>query len=208
MLDNMLEDRVSLVKSDGTFIKDNVPALVMKGKIQIHDYTLPIEVGDHLLRKLPNTLVEDYIVNDPVLNVGLGKKFYTVHVHRSGVAAGQQSSVIHHIVNNFNGPNSRVNINSSDNSTNIIGSVDIERLVKFLDQVKPAISGLPDAQRKAISVPLALLDDEIRAGSPSSSKVDSALHSIKTIAEGATGNLIATGIIGLIAAITGTPVAF
>ena len=50
VLDDMLEDRVTLVKNDGRIEREEIPSLVMKGKVQIHDSSLPIEVGDHLLR--------------------------------------------------------------------------------------------------------------------------------------------------------------
>ncbi len=198
VLDHMLEDRVTLVKSDGKIERQDIPALVMKGEIQIHDATLPIEIGDHLLRNLPSGLVEDFIVDDPVLHSGLGVKFFTVHVHRDNASAVRQSAAIQNITNNFTGPNSRVNINSVDNSINTLNEISVEKLQALINQIKPAINGLPQTQRQAIVAPLALLEDEIRSGNPSTSKVAVALQSMKTVAEGAAGNLIATGIVGLI----------
>ena len=35
MLDHMLEDRVTLVKKDGAVIREGIPSLVTKGKVQI-----------------------------------------------------------------------------------------------------------------------------------------------------------------------------
>ena len=63
-LANMYSDRVTLVKADGSVSRENLRAVVMKGKIQLHDGTLPIETGDHLLRKIPNGTVADYKFTD------------------------------------------------------------------------------------------------------------------------------------------------
>jgi hypothetical protein len=57
---------------------------------------------------------------------------------------------------------------------------------------------LPEPQRTEIAVPVTLLEDEIRRGSPEPSKLEGALRSMQTIAEGATGNLIAAGIVTMI----------
>ncbi len=198
MLDNMLEDRLTLVKQDGTIAKEQIPALVMKGKIQIHDFTIPIEVADHLLRNLPNGFVEDYIVDDPVLQSGLGHKFYTVHVRRSSSPAAQQRAAIQNITNNFHGANSRVNIASTDNSINISGEISAEKAQAFLAQLKPVIAGLPEPQQTEIKGQVALLDEEINKTLPSPSKITEVLRSIRTAAEGAAGNLIASGIVAML----------
>jgi hypothetical protein len=198
MLEDMLNDRVTLVKKDGTVIREDIPSLVTKGKVQIHDATLPIEPGDHFLRKLPSGLVEDYLVEEPTLHAGLDQPIFVVHVRRSKTPEAGPQAVIQSITNNFNGANSRVNINSVDNSTNIAREISITKLHAFLDQVKPALGSLPEPQREAIKAPLAVLENEVRSDSPSSSNIATALQSAKTIVEGAVGNLIATGIAGMI----------
>lgn len=199
MLHHMLNDRVTLVKKDGTLHRENIPALVTKGRVQVHDTTIPIEIGDHLLRKLPNGLVEDYVVDDPVLQSGLGsiEAFYIVHVSRSGQPLAQPQAVIQNITNNFHGANSRVNIHSADLSTNISTEIDVQRIKSFVEQVKPVVGELPKAARDTIVEPLTLLEDEIRSGVPSPPKVKAALESIRSIAEGVAGNLIAAGIVAL-----------
>lgn len=196
-LSHLYSDRITLVKANGSVSRDNIPAVVSRGSIQIADATLPIEVGDHLLRKLPNGMVEDYIVDDPVLNAGLRgtiQPFYTAHVRRSGAPSQQPEAALQHITNVFNGANARVNMNSTDNSINVASSLNLETLRDFLAQVKPAIGALPDEQRAAIVVPLSLLEEELNSETPAPSKIALALQSIKSIAEGAAGNLVASGI--------------
>lgn len=97
--EEIMNDRVTLVKKDGSVAKDEIQCLVTKGQIQIYDPTLPIEVGDHLLRKLPNGLVEDYVVEYPQLHSGLGSisAFYIIEVKRTDTPASQPSTVIQSI---------------------------------------------------------------------------------------------------------------
>jgi hypothetical protein len=196
MLDHLLNDRVTLVKSDGEVRRSDIPSLVSRGSIQIHDSTIPIEVGDHLLRELPNGLVEDYVVDDPVLQAGIGsvKPFYIVHVSRSNRPAAQANVAIQNITNNFHGSNSRVNINSTDQSTNLSSNIGIESVKSFLDQVKASASALPAATAAEIAPDIALLEAELRSETPSQERISSALSSIKNVVEGAAGNLVASGI--------------
>lgn len=197
-------DRVTLVKPDGTVERENIPAIVTGMKIQVHDPKLPVEMGDHLLRTLPSGLVEDYIVNDPQFHAGLSghiEGFFIIHVKRSGLPASKPQSAIQNITNNFTGANSRVNINSTDMSTNVSFKVDMNQLKAFVDQLKPLMPALPEAHRSAIGEPLARLEEEVRSPMPSHAKIGAALHSIKTIAEGAAGNLVASGIVGMITAL-------
>ncbi|MGY4174729.1 hypothetical protein ACVIHH_000020 [Bradyrhizobium sp. USDA 4518] len=65
------------------------------------------------------------------------------------------------------------------------------------------MAALPQEQQQAITEPLAVLEVEAVSPAPSQSKIRAALLTIKTVAEGATGNLIASGISALIAKILG-----
>jgi hypothetical protein len=203
-LASLYSDRVTLVKADGTISRSDLLAVVGKGSIQLHDGTLPIEAGDHLLRKLPNGMVEDYTVIEPTLHSGLGITYYEVDVRKGGSPAQPQQAAIQHITNVFHGANARVNMNSVDNSSNIVTGLDLSAVRDFLKQVKPAVAGLPEPQQTDIAAPLILLEAEMNNENPSPSKVADALRSIKTIAEGAAGNLVASGIGSLVGPILTT----
>lgn len=207
VFDDLMNDRVTLVKRDGTVSKENITSLVAAGSIQINDQSLLMEPNDHLLRTLPNGLVEDYIIVDPQFHAGFGgiESFWTVKVRRSNAPAAQTGVTIQRITNNFHGANSRVNIASTDLSTNTATSFDPAKLQALIEQVRPAIGALPQPQRDAIQAPLALLEDEVRSGAPTDSKVALALQSIKSVAEEVTGNLIAAGIVGLVAPLLTSP---
>lgn len=164
MFKNILKDRVTLVKSSGNLEREEIPDFVNGKSIHIQDVTLLIEVGDHLLRSIPNGLVEDYIVEDPVLHSGLGRKFYEVAVRRNSSQEVAKGLAIQNITNNFNGPNSRVNLFSTDNSINMADGINIEKLRNFLDQATPFVSALPNGQRMEITAQLKILEDQVQSG--------------------------------------------
>lgn len=119
MLQDLLNDKVTLVKNNGEKVKSGIPAQVSSNQIIIFDSSLPIEVGDHILRQLKNGLVEDFIVDDPCFQTGLGDipDSFQIQVHRSNEPTAKPEVIINHI----SGNNARVNIGSTDNSTNIVG---------------------------------------------------------------------------------------
>ena len=197
----MYSDRVTLVKADGTVSRTDLLAVVMKGSIQLHDGTVPIEAGDHLLRKLPNGMVEDYIVIEPTLHSGLGISYYEVDVRKEASPAQPPQATIQNITNIFHGNNSRANISSTDNSINVASGFDLETIRDFAAQVRSARMSLPEIQREEIAKPLAALEAEIHSPEPSPSKIAEAVQSIKSVAEGAAGNLVASGIVSLAAPI-------
>lgn len=200
MLKDFNKDRVTLVKSNGQVAKENIPALVTGSMVCTADQTLPLEVGDHLLRKLPNGLVEDYEITNPkFFNVG-SNSYFQIDVRKHG-APKEQATIIQGINNHFTGPNARVNIHSTDNSINVSAGFTQEQLRNFVGQVRPVVSQLPQDGREIVEAQLLTIEREADEPSPSKMSVLGALQSIKTVAEGASGNLVAAGIISLISAL-------
>jgi hypothetical protein len=74
----------------------------------------------------------------------------------------------------------------------------------FLAQVSATLGALPAEQQKAITTLLAELEAETTSSKPSRSKIRSVLQMIKTITEGAAGNLVASGITAVIVQILGS----
>lgn len=60
MLDDMLNDKITLSNEAGEIYATNVAAHVNNEKIQIHRKDLPITNGDRVCRRLPNGLTEYY----------------------------------------------------------------------------------------------------------------------------------------------------
>ena len=153
-------DRVSHAKADGTVVKENIPAFVSSGKVITWDTSLPLEVGDHLLRQLPNGFVEDFIVDDPSYfsDVGGIGAHFQVKVHRSGMPAALPSTII----NNITGDHARVNIQSVDASRNRI----VQNDMGIFKELAAAIhAGVNSEEQDAILERLMAL--EKAAGTPS-----------------------------------------
>ncbi len=193
---SLANDRITYVKN-GQVVRENIRAVVSGNDIHVDVTDLPFEKDDHILRQLPNGLVEDFIITRPEFNKGLGgaiPDFYVLKTRRSNEPVASPQTVIA----NINGNNSRVYVNSTDNSVNVTSSViSAEQLGAFLAQVKPSLAALPAETRPAVEEAVAALEAEAANASPSQSKIRTSLQSIKTICEGAAGNLIATGIVGL-----------
>ena len=191
--DDMMNDTVTLVKKDGTVVKEGIKAQVSRGLIIIFDASLPIEPGDHFIRIQPSGLAEDYVVIDPGFmsgGTGLIPPHFQSKVRRSDAPVAPPSTII----NNLHGPNSRVSINSTDNSTNTSITVGTLEVASLIEKIKPHLSSLPEDTKTQMQVPIELLETEIRSGKPNSSVLVEGLKSIKVIAEGAAGNLVAAGI--------------
>jgi hypothetical protein len=201
----MMRDKVTLVKANGTVARENIQAQVSAGQIITFDADLPLEPGDHFLRFLPSGLVEDYVVEDPNFMTGIHgiPASFQSRVHRSREAAAPPQQVIQQITNHFHGDNSRVTF-GTDNSINVVNQLPTA-LADLVEQIKPHVNSLPEPQRTEIAAPLKLLEDEIKSHSPEPSKVRGALRSILTTIEGAAGNLIAAGIQVMITKYLGIP---
>lgn len=202
MLTDFNKDKVTLVKADGAVAKEQVPALVTSENIFTADTQLPVEIGDYLLRNLPNGLVEKYEVRNPKFyDVGHGvDAHFQIEVARAGRPQAQ-ATVVQGITNNFTGPNSRVNINSTDNSINVSADFSSDQLRNFIEQVRPVLSQLPEDSQEIVAAQLITIEEEADKPTPAKIRVLSALQSIKSVAQGASGNLVAAGIISLIGAL-------
>ncbi|WP_298303017.1 hypothetical protein [uncultured Erythrobacter sp.] len=108
-----------------------------------------MEPGDELRRQLPNGKDDVYLIKDPALyRTGMVPDHYQVKVERKGVMSANTGG--HYI--SVSGANSRVNINSTDNSSNSTTSNEV-----FTDLRVAVQAGVPDAvERDAI---LAAIDE-------------------------------------------------
>ena len=75
---------------------------------------------------------------------------------------------------------------------------DLTELRGIIDQISGAAGQLPDEAQKPVAAALADARKELEAAQPNHGRLCTALTSIRTTCEGAAGNLIAAGIIGLI----------
>ena len=129
----LLNDRVTLIKKDGQRF-ENLSASVQPGLIFTDNPKIPIEDGDQFERQLPSGIVEVFTVVD----LGFQQGGVTIPAHyqskvRKNTAESPRSprpAAEPQVVYNLIGPNARVNIQSSDSSTNVVS---VESAVLFDD---------------------------------------------------------------------------
>ncbi len=111
--------------------------------------------------------------------------------------------------NNFHGSNIGVLGNVSgqarvSNSQHANSSAPSKNdLRDFVEQVRSSQSLLPDSIQEEVGQSLLILDEQISGGATDAPKTVGALKSIRVICEGAAGNLVASGVIGLVAKLIG-----
>ena len=148
MIERMMNETLSFVKADGTNLKDGIKGLVTDGKVFTFDTSLPVQPEDRFLRKLPSGHVEEYIVEDPGYQRGVGgaiKPHFQAKVRRSDVPAAPARTII----NNIQGENARVNIHSVDNSQNLVVSASNDEIFSQLREMLTG-AGLADGEQARI----------------------------------------------------------
>ena len=135
MFSRLMNDRVTLVKRTGQRF-ENLRASVQSGLIVTDDVEVPVEDGDTFERTLPSGVKESFDVLDAGFQQGLHRipAHYQSKVQKNTAKArGKTSS--QQTVYNLIGTNARVNIRSTDSSTNV---VNVDATVLF-DNLRGAI---------------------------------------------------------------------
>lgn len=117
IFDHVPQSELEIVAPDGT-LRASTRGIFGKKQVTILDASVVIEPGDEIRRKLPNGREEVFAVRDP--------RFLEQHLHvpaRYLVSVSRKGAVVqgtggHYI--NVIGVNARVNIESVDQSTNVV----------------------------------------------------------------------------------------
>jgi hypothetical protein len=121
--DHFPKSKLDIVASDGTLRSSSV-GVVSGDSILIEDVSAVIEVGDEMRRTLPNGSEEVFVVDDPAFR----EKFHTIDAHYQ-VKVHKRGTFPRHTGGHYNlhvtGNNSRVNIGSTDRSTNVVVEGDV-----------------------------------------------------------------------------------
>lgn len=97
-------------------------------------------------------------------------------------------------------------VSGDANNTGFIasgGDMSVGSLSKLVIQIREALPALPPEARQSMEHPLTNLETELSSPKPSKGRVAELMTSMRTILEGATGNLAASGILAAIAAAVG-----
>ena len=140
LFEEMMNDEVTLIKQDGEKYK-NIKADVQTEKIFISNGKIPIEEGDKIKRILPNNLIETYIVLDRGFKKGFSEEDYHYQCKvKKETTINTENNKNKKIIYNVNGENSRVNINSTDKSTNTVNLSSEELFDELREVIKENIS--------------------------------------------------------------------
>lgn len=137
-----LPDKVTLIKK-GKVIEENIPADVQPSMIFIDNHKLLLEEGDILQRILPNGLEENYKILDRGFFSNSTGGEYQAKVKKVTALSNQSGKTVY----NIQGDNSRVNINSNDNSVNIINKSSEE----FFTDLRAAVKNeIPESEKNRL----------------------------------------------------------
>jgi hypothetical protein len=138
MLEGFLTDRVTLVKKDGQRFED-LPASVQPTLIVTQDPKIPIEDGDQFERRIPSGVVEIFLIVDAGFYQAFGgvTAHYQSKVRKS--TANRPTVPQTQVVYNLSGPNARVNIRSTDSSTNVVNVESAALFDKLRNKMQEAI---------------------------------------------------------------------
>jgi hypothetical protein len=191
VFDQLMTDTLSLRKWDGRVFERIRACVGGKGGILIEDVRLPIESGDRLTRDLPNGLREEFIVDDPGFNGGLGD--ITAHFQVKVRRASQEKRSPATVQNVFYGPVGGVAQNSKHFSQTVSVGIPSQDLARLVTELTTHLNELNlDAQRKKrTEAQLAALKVEL-AGDPDPAIVRQAGRTLRNVIEGAIGSLLAT----------------
>jgi hypothetical protein len=148
-LSSLYRDVITILKPSGEVL-DGIKANVQPTIIFIHDEKLPLEENDKIFRKLPSGLVETYIVIDRGYHCGIGgiNGHYQAKVRKEGsINEEKYKSIIN--IYQASGPNSRINISSTDNSQNYYRDPDL-----MFNELKLVLDGIIEGEIKEKSLQL------------------------------------------------------
>jgi hypothetical protein len=147
--------RITLVKPDGT-IHEEIPADVHSDLIIVLDVSVPVEDGDRIRHVLPNGLIDSYVVMDRGFMAARGsfKDHYQIKVRKENRPPDSNQLANSNrppdsdrplsVVYNLHGANSRINIQSSDSSFNVVNaSTD-----KVFDELRSALQSLANTAER------------------------------------------------------------
>ena len=136
---NLMNDSVTIVHKDGSKI-ENVWASVQKEKIFITDVTVSLSVGDRIERQLPSGKREVLTITHVHLWSGRSRisSHYEIAYEREDVQQRSSRPVAVN-VHVSDSPHARVNLNSTDQSNNIISNQNEDIFSQIRDILRESV---------------------------------------------------------------------
>ncbi len=142
--ETFLTDTLTL-RNAGGIEHPGIQASVSDQKITIFDVSMHVEPNDVLIRSLPNGRSEEFIVEDAIYSTA----FHSIPAHWSIKyrRRSQQARTPHNVTYNVNGQNSRININSHDQSRNVAHAQSQQVFADMRHAVLQQLPSSPDRDR-------------------------------------------------------------
>jgi hypothetical protein len=139
VFDMMMNDTVTVYTASGVY--ENVPASVQRGKILTTRTDIPIKTGDRITRKTDAGVIEGFIVDDPGFQSAFHgmPAIYGMRVRRDD--APPRPAVAGTVIYNVTGTGARFNLNSVDNSTNVVHQSRSELFQALRDAIRSNVRG-------------------------------------------------------------------
>lgn len=139
--------------SPGGEVRATTEGIFANNQVIVFDERIVVFVGDEVRRRLPNGTDEAFEVIDPVFQNGLGgiPSHFKLKIQRKGTFPHRQGG---NFTINVSGPNSRVNIASTDNSKNVVGNDAV-----FGDLLRAVDENVHGADRDAIFAAIQSMQD-------------------------------------------------
>ncbi|MDZ5647366.1 hypothetical protein [Nitrospirillum sp. BR 11828] len=160
-------------------------------QFQVH---IPISAAIRLLDAVRNRILDWSLSLEKAGVLGIGMSFTQNEKEKVRNMANNTYNINGNIGVFGDVSKSHVHTNQSAN----YNSSDLNDLAEAIRQIKISIEQLPDQIQTPTLSALNTIEAEIKSQSPNSSLIRQSLASIRTSCEGAVGNLIASGILGLI----------
>ncbi|EOV8092623.1 hypothetical protein ACOKWN_002331 [Vibrio parahaemolyticus] len=195
--ERFMTDTVTLVKVSGEEFSSLKAQVSQKGILMKGDTF--IESGDKVVRHMSNGHDEEFVVIDTRFQ----EKFRSMPAHYNLEVSKVTSlkpvtSNTKTVVNNtynFNGDNSRVNNNSTDNSTNTVVTDSHDYISQLREEVNRVIA--PEAQRREAMQIVDVIEQQLQESLPNKTIVSSMVNSLPALGSLASiGSLIVSALGG------------
>lgn len=181
-ISSLAKDKIDILKQDNTR-HTALKASVQGSRIYMDHTTFPVETGDLIERNMSNGVKETYRVIDPGFQEGVHgiKAHYQMHVQNLGVP--EAAKAVATIINNYNlnGPNARINNNSTDASTNIVHTD--ARAIQYVQELRTHFksASLSDDEKNEAMAALDDVEAEVKSPTPRKRVISALLNQLPNV---------------------------
>lgn len=145
-------DKIEIIAPGGE-VRANAEGIFTPEEIIVFDDSITALVGDEVRRRLPNGQDETFTIIDSIFQGGLARipSHYRLVIRRKGMFPHGEGG---NFTINVSGPNSRVNVGSTDNSQNVVGNDTV-----FGDLLRAVDENVHGADRDAIFAAIQSMQD-------------------------------------------------